>query len=232
MPPHSAAPFLVRGSLYAITPGWSNREKIAAVVKPLILAGLPALQLREPNLLERVMVDLLVELNDLVICNALQCKIILNNNIRIVERYNREFGGSYGMVGLHLKDGSISPQQARSEVGPEIIVGISSHRDWERQTAWLSHASYRSLSPIFPSTSKPNEPPLGLAELKRCCEESPIPVYALGGALPDLVKGCLDSGATGIAAIGAVMGAKDPVLALQQLVTASTQALAQSQPIA
>ncbi|MET7422881.1 thiamine phosphate synthase [Dactylosporangium sp. NPDC005555] len=84
-------------------------------------------------------------------------------------------------------------------------------------------AGFATLSPIFPTRSKPGYgPPLGLAALARMSMVVPrLPVYALGGVdTPGRVRDCLDEGASGVAVMGAVMRAEDPARFVKELMTA------------
>ncbi|WP_082159507.1 thiamine phosphate synthase [Micromonospora sp. HK10] len=90
------------------------------------------------------------------------------------------------------------------------LVGRSCHDAGE--LARLSTEDYVTLSPVFPTSTKPGYgPPLhpdGLRELTGC---SPVPVLALGGIEhPEQVRACVAAGATGVAVLGAVMRAGDP----------------------
>jgi thiamine-phosphate pyrophosphorylase len=80
-------------------------------------------------------------------------------------------------------------------------------------------ADYATLSPIFPTRSKPGYgPPLGLAALGRMAVAVSVPVYALGGIdSAARVRDCLDQGAAGVAVMGAVMRADDPGRLVKEL---------------
>jgi thiamine-phosphate pyrophosphorylase len=81
---------------------------------------------------------------------------------------------------------------------------------------------FATLSPIFPTRSKPGYgPPLGLAGLGRMSQAVSVPVYALGGVdRPARFRDCLDQGAAGAAVMGAVMRAEDPARFVKELLTA------------
>lgn len=83
-------------------------------------------------------------------------------------------------------------------------------------------ADLATLSPIYPTRSKPGYgPPLGLAALGRMALVAPLPVFALGGVdTPARVRDCLDEGAAGVAVMGAVMRADDPARFVKELLNA------------
>jgi thiamine-phosphate diphosphorylase len=90
------------------------------------------------------------------------------------------------------------------------LVGRSCHH--AEDLTRLSNEDYITLSPVFPSPSKPGYgPPLGIDGLARLCARTAKPVYALGGVTsPDQAAACLAAGAYGVAVMGAVMRAADP----------------------
>ncbi len=139
----------------------------------------------------------------------------------IVERARR--AGAFVVVNTHASvaaaceaDGVHLPQgfpiaEARRIVGPGRWVGVSTHNLEEALRAAEEGADYITLSPIFPSISKPGYgPALGLEALREVAQAVPIPVVALGGITPENARACREAGAAGIAVLGSVMTAEDP----------------------
>ena len=120
--------------------------------------------------------------------------------------------------GLHLPRGGDIPA-ARAALGPRALIGVSAHNPVEAAAA--ADADYVTLSPIFPSLSKPGhgaEP--NLAALRSVSEAVAVPVLALGGVTADRVEACRRAGAAGVAVIGAVAHAEDPARAVGALISA------------
>jgi NAD(P)H-dependent flavin oxidoreductase YrpB (nitropropane dioxygenase family) len=84
----------------------------------------------------------------------------------------------------------------------QASFGVSAHSRDEAERAAELGAAYVTLSPIFPSDSKPDHPGLGLDALAEAARDLPIPIFALGG-MKDLasVEAALDAGAYGVASI-------------------------------
>ena len=123
-------------------------------------------------------------------------------------------------VGVHLPTGA-SPEQARARLGEGALIGLSVHSPREAATAHPA-ADYVTLSPIFPSISKPGYgPALGTQGLAEAVAGARVPpIVALGGVTADNLAQCLASGAAAVAVMGAVMAAADPEAATAALVQA------------
>ena len=96
-------------------------------------------------------------------------------------------------------------------------VGRSCHGAGELAEA--STVDYVTLSPVFPSVSKPGYgPALGPEQFARLAAGTPGKVYALGGIeRADQARACRAAGAAGVAVMGAVMRAADPAAAVAEL---------------
>lgn len=97
------------------------------------------------------------------------------------------------------------------------LVGRSCHDPAGLQATAEEGFDWATLSPIFPSSSKPGYgPALGAAALAG----SPLPVYALGGVAVERAAACVAAGAAGVAVMGAVMRATDPAAVVANLLRA------------
>jgi thiamine monophosphate synthase len=107
--------------------------------------------------------------------------------------------------------------------GPaDIVVGRSCHDAAEVTRAVGAGVAYVTVSPVFPSASKPGYgPPLGTVGLAAMASAAArVPVFALGGVTPGAVAACLAAGAHGVAVMGGIMAADDPGEATADLLAA------------
>jgi thiamine-phosphate diphosphorylase len=96
----------------------------------------------------------------------------------------------------------------------DVAVGRSCHSDRELARASTEGCQWATLSPIYPSLSKPGYgPPLGPGALAG----APLPTWALGGVDAGNAAECLMSGAAGVAVMGAVLRAPDPAAAFARI---------------
>jgi thiamine-phosphate pyrophosphorylase len=126
--------------------------------------------------------------------------------------------------GVHLPSGA-PVSAARRLLGARALIGVSAHGLDDVRRAAEAGADYVTLSPIFPSSSKPGYgPALGVSAIglvARCG----VPVFALGGITPSRAVECRLMGATGVAVMGDLMRADDPA----RLVADYQQAFAESE---
>jgi thiamine-phosphate diphosphorylase len=108
------------------------------------------------------------------------------------------------------------------------LVGRSCHD--EAELARLSTEDYATVSPVFPTPSKPGYgPPLTPRGVARLAARSPVPVVALGGVrTPEQAAACIAAGAAGVAVMGAVMRAADPAAVVAGLLGALCVSATQS----
>ena len=99
------------------------------------------------------------------------------------------------------------------------VLGRSCHGVASVAAAVREGCDYVTVSPVFPTASKPGYgPPLGLAGLRDAVAAAgPVRVYALGGVTPANAAACIDAGASGVAVMGAVMRASDPAAVVAEL---------------
>jgi thiamine-phosphate pyrophosphorylase len=125
-----------------------------------------------------------------------------------------------GAGGVHLPD-SGDPAAARLRL-PRGLIGVSAHAPQAAAVLLAGKADYVTLSPIFPSPSKPDyEPPLGPAALREAtAEKTGGAIIALAGIDETNAAACLAAGAAGIAVMGEIMRAADPEATVRGLLQA------------
>lgn len=109
-----------------------------------------------------------------------------------------------GADGVHLGQDDPAPREARELLGPEALIGLSTHSLEEVDAAEFEPVDYLGLGPVFESPTKMIREPLGLEILAAACSRSSHPIVAIGGLSPDNARDALDAGARGLASISAL----------------------------
>lgn len=182
--------------LMMITDRRQARLPLADIATAVFDAGIRWFSVREKNLPLAAQLDIVGALKDLAPTDA------------VVGLHGKE--GASAVDALHLpRDGTIG--EARQAL-PKALIGQSCHSETAARAAAESGADYVTLSPIFLSESKPGYgPACGLEALAQTTQRVSCPVIALGGVTVDTIAACRIAGAAGVAVMGEVMRAEDPV---------------------
>ena len=123
-----------------------------------------------------------------------------------------EVAVAVGADGVHVGSNDMPLSDVRGIVGPEMLVGYSSHAIEEAQRAATSGADYVAFGAIFPTRTKgPGHPVQGLDRLRALVAAVDKPVVAIGGIDRTNVRDVIDAGASSIAMITGLSQAADVV---------------------
>ena len=122
-----------------------------------------------------------------------------------------------GCAGVHLPESGLDPASVRA-VFPGLI-GRSTHSIEAVASLDPACMDYATFGPVFDTPSKrAYGPPQGIGKLREAVVASRVPLFAIGDFNPDTAPLLAGSGIRGIAAISAVLGAPDPVVAALRLI--------------
>jgi thiamine-phosphate pyrophosphorylase len=119
-----------------------------------------------------------------------------------------------GADGLHLPAAGLPTGAARTVLGPEPLLGRSTHAAAEAKAAAADGADYVFLGNVWETASHPGRQALGPTAIR---DALPTPVLAIGGVTPAMAPLAAAAGAAGVAAIRALWDADDPAAAARAL---------------
>ena len=181
---------------------------LPSLLQQAIDSGLPAIQLRERDLSTRELFQLAHMIRAITAPRAVP--LIINDRVDLMLALN--------LSGVHLRSNSLPLPIVRQMIGPDRLLGISTHSLAEVLNANRDGADYVVFGPIFDTPSKrPFGSPLGLEKLAEVCHASDIPVFAIGGITAASVPDVRRAGAHGVAAIGAILASHDVVAATRDV---------------
>lgn len=126
----------------------------------------------------------------------------LNNGARLIFNDRPDLALLAGFDGVHVGQGDISAEDARSIVGRTRWVGVSTNSAEQVREANQTSCDYIAYGPIFPTASKANpDPTVGLAGLSAVRALTAKPLVAIGGITMKNCRSVLDAGADSLAVI-------------------------------
>jgi thiamine-phosphate pyrophosphorylase len=109
-------------------------------------------------------------------------------------------------AGLHVGQDDLSPRDARKLMGPDAVIGFSSHSVGQLSAAGGEPVDYVALGPVFATASKRNaDPVVGVEEVRRCRTLLDKPLVAIGGITLDNAVEVLQAGADSVAVIAGLL---------------------------
>jgi thiamine-phosphate pyrophosphorylase len=211
---------LLAARLYLVTPGDPPAGPLDEFLPRVLEAGVDIVQLRDKHLEARPLLGLAA----------------------VVRRRTREFGALFFVNdrvdlaiaaeadGVHVGQQDLSPAEARRQMGPEALVGLSTHAPGEILAAASSEADYLAVGPVYATPTKPGRPAVG-RELVRFAAEHPAqPFFAIGGIDRGNLVEVLAAGASRVAVVRALTHAEDPGAAARWLSQTLRSSLPASHP--
>jgi thiamine-phosphate pyrophosphorylase len=191
---------------YLITDRRNVRHDAADWLPRLAAAGLRALQIREKDLAPRKLAEH---------CRRLTEALPKFGAPRLYLNDRADLALALGFTGVHLREDSLPLTQQPAMLRQRLRFGVSTHNVAGVVAAFEADAEFATFGPVFETASKSGYgDPVGLDALAAAAQATPLPLFALGGVTPERVRECLAAGAAGVAAIGAIWNADDPVQAL------------------
>ncbi|MCX5654700.1 MAG: thiamine phosphate synthase [Planctomycetota bacterium] len=120
--------------------------------------------------------------------------------------------------GVHVGQGDMAPNEARRIVGPDRIVGVSTHSLAQALAAAEAGADYIGCGPMFQSTTKPQEVIPGPALATEVVRQVGLPVMAIGGITAANAPQVLAAGVRWLAVSGVVCSAANPEAETRRMV--------------
>jgi thiamine-phosphate pyrophosphorylase len=131
---------------------------------------------------------------------------------------------------LHLGQDDLPVSIARKIVGPDVLIGRSTHAESELEAAAADpETGYFAVGPCWPTPTKPGRPAPGLGLVRHAARVAPPgavgvpPWFAIGGIDEGNLDQVLEAGARRIVVVRALTGARDAAAAGQAARTLSAR---------
>jgi thiamine-phosphate pyrophosphorylase len=190
--------------LYLCTP---DRPDLAEFLSACIAGGVDVVQLREKQLDARA---LLARARIVAaVCAHLHVPFVLNDR--------PDLALEVGADGVHVGQDDAPVSLARRILGPDAIVGLSTHSPEDLAAAKDEHVTYLSAGPVEETPTKPGRPGTGIDFASRASAQSQVPVFVTGGVTPRKVPALAAAGVRHFVVVRYLTEAADPERAAREL---------------
>ena len=171
---------------------------IEPFARQLRAAGIRFLQYRDKDSKDEVVLERALLLRG--IFPAADSCLILNDRVPLVR--------PAGFDGVHVGQEDLSPANVRSTLGPEILIGVSTHSDEQLRVAADGPADYVAIGPVYATASKQvPDPVVGLEGVRTARAMTTKPLVAIGGINRTNCAAVIGAGADSVAVISDLVAA-------------------------
>ena len=193
---------LDRARLYLCTDSRRERGDLAEFLDAVLANGVDIVQLREKNL----------EAADELAALAVMAEACRRHGRLLAVNDRADLAVAAGADVLHLGQRDLAPATARRIVGPDVLIGLSSHSIAQaRAAAGAAEVDYFCLGPIWATPTKPGRPHTGLAPVAElAAERVDRPWFGIGGIDETTLDEVIGAGARRAVVVRVLTEAADP----------------------
>ena len=148
-------------------------------------------------------------------------------DVHLIVNDDLDLAVEFSSVGLHVGQDDVCPREARERLGPEPILGLSTHSLIQARSAeaLADILDYFAVGPVFPTGTKPDYKAVGLDLVREVQSMKPsLPFFCIGGIHQDNVVQVRQAGGQGVVAVSAVLCAEDTAGAVNSFCLPNFQA--------
>jgi thiamine-phosphate pyrophosphorylase len=179
--------------------GYCEASRAVETTRAMLVGGVQILQLRAKNLPTTEILPLAQNLAPL--CQEAGVPFLLNDHPELV--------GPSGADGVHVGQDDQSVAEARRLIGPDKLIGLSTHSPAQARLAFDQKPDYIGFGPLFSTPTKPDYTPIGTSDLADVHCNAPLPIFCIGGIKLENLARILAAGAQRIVIVSGILQATD-----------------------
>ncbi len=192
---------------HASRPSGSDVSGLPDLLRGAIAGGVDVVQLRDKYLPDDELVALANAARAL--CERLGALLIVNDRPWVASEA--------GADGVHVGQDDMPVADVREQVGPDMLIGLSTHAPREIDSVDAALVDYIGVGPIHETPTKPGRPAVGLELIRYAAAHAPVPFFAIGGLDAGNVGEAIQAGASRVCVLRAISDAEDPERAARAL---------------
>jgi len=198
--PTSATYSLADRLLYGILDlGYVRPDSAEETARQMLAGGVGILQLRAKDFSRSDVGAIARRLAPL--CREMHVPLILNDHPDLVQETDAD--------GAHVGQDDMTVSRAREIVGPNKIIGISTHSLAQADATRASAPDYIGFGPLFATPTKPDYKPIGISDIARVHQRVPHPIFCIGGIKKENLPDVIAAGARQVVIVSGILQAPD-----------------------
>jgi thiamine-phosphate pyrophosphorylase len=186
--------------LYFVCEALPRGEDPEALLHAALGGGVDIVQLREKELARDEIERSAQTFRRL--CDTYSALFIVNDDPYLAQSCDAD--------GVHVGQDDVTAAEAREILGPEGIVGLSTHSEEQLAASAEQPVDYVSVGPIWETPTKAGRPGVGLGLVEHAAADAPHPFFAIGGIDAGSAAEVVAAGARRLGVVRAIRDADDP----------------------
>jgi thiamine-phosphate pyrophosphorylase len=210
-PPESRGPLrrerLRSARLYFVCEALPGGREPEALLQAALNGGVDIVQLREKELGREEIQRSAQSFRRL--CDTYSALFIVNDDPFLARTCDAD--------GVHVGQDDASASEAREVLGPEAIIGLSTHSEQQLAASAEQPVDYVSVGPIWETPTKEGRLGVGLGLVEHAAANAPHPFFAIGGIDPSNAGEVVAAGAKRLGVVRAIRDAAEPAAVAEEL---------------
>jgi len=198
---------LATARLYLVCGAQPERHSLLALIGGAVKGGVDVIQVREKELPDEELIPIAAEAQAL--CGRLGALLIVNDRPQVAMQA--------GADGVHVGQEDMPPDEVRSLVGDEMVIGLSTHTPDEIDAVDASLVDYIGVGPVHATPTKPGRGAVGLELVRHAVAHAQVPFFAIGGIDLENLPSVSAAGAERVCVLRAIGDAQSPEHAARAL---------------
>jgi thiamine-phosphate pyrophosphorylase len=193
--------------LYFVCEAQPHGEDPDELLQAALNGGVDIVQLREKEL-DREQIERSAQ-TFRRLCDTYSALFIVNDDPYLAQSCDAD--------GVHVGQDDVAAAEARQVLGPEAIVGLSTHSEEQLAASADAPVNYVSVGPIWETPTKQGRPGVGLGLVEHAAAAAPHPFFAIGGIDPSNAPQVVAAGARRLGVVRAIRDAVNPTATAEAL---------------
>ncbi len=210
-PPQARGPLrrerLRTARLYFVCEARPRGEEPEALLQAALNGGVDIVQLREKELGRDEIERSAQTFRRL--CDTYSALFIVNDDPYLAQSCDAD--------GVHVGQDDVAATEAREILGPDAILGLSTHSEQQLAASAEQPVDYVSVGPVWETPTKEGRPGVGLGLVEHAAGDAPRPFFAIGGIDTANAADVVAAGARRLGVVRAIRDADDPAAAAAAL---------------
>lgn len=194
---------LAAARLYLVCDSSPGAGELPDMLRDAVAGGIDMFQLRDKQMPDGELV---------AVANATRalCERLGPPNPLLIVNDRPHIALEVGADGIHVGQDDMPVADVRALVGPDMLVGLSTHSAEQIDAVDASLVDYIGVGPIHATPTKPGRPAVGVELIRYAAAHAPVPFFAIGGLNADNVSEALGAGGQRVCVLRAIADAAEP----------------------